>query len=297
MSTALKSLRVDGRLAFVLRAMLYHSLSYVFVGLLASKVLDYQDALSQPVISDFMKPPQGGAVGLGPWLQPLRGLLFGLVLLPFRELLAQRPRGWLTLWSLFLVLGIVGTPAAAPSSLEGLIYSRLPLWYHLFGLPEVAVQTLVFSVLLHRSTLPTRARVLPQGLRQALSAVAGASYAFIGYAAVSIVFAFVLADGFRTEGAQSLRTLGVFAAPFVLNATLVALGRRLGGRPGWQVALLAWSLNTLVLLGYQALVLGEVGWVYVTLAPVLPALIIALVIHFEQRAQPSTSTYARLAGT
>ena len=35
----------------------------------------------------------------------------------------------------------LGTPAAAPSSFEGVVYTRLPWWFHLVGLPEMLVST------------------------------------------------------------------------------------------------------------------------------------------------------------
>lgn len=278
MEPAPKSLRVDPRLAFVLRAALYHSLTYVFFGLLASRLLDYQHALTSPIISDYMKDPLTEGVGFGPWLQPVRGLLFGVVLLPLRQVLSERERGWLILWGLFLVIGILGTPAAAPSSLEGLIYSRLPLWYHLFGLPEIVLQTLAFSVLLHRSTRPHPAPSTTSTKAHLLRALAGASFAFIGFSAVSIVFAFVLADGFRTEGAQSARTLGVFVAPFLINFGVLLAGQRVTFLRRWLVAPSTWALNTLALLLYQALVMGTVGWSYVLLAPVIPSVIVAALV-------------------
>ena len=60
----------------------------------------------------------------------------GLVLLPFRIVLAATRWGWLQLWLLIVGVGIVSTPAAAPSSIEAVIYTRLPLWYHAVGSPR-----------------------------------------------------------------------------------------------------------------------------------------------------------------
>ena len=53
---------------------------------------------------------------------------------------------WLILWGLLVTIGILSTPAAAPSSIEGMVYTRVPMWYHLLGLPEVVLQTLAFSI-------------------------------------------------------------------------------------------------------------------------------------------------------
>ncbi|MEJ2195355.1 MAG: hypothetical protein P8X73_10935 [Ignavibacteriaceae bacterium] len=46
------------------------------------------------------------------------------------------------------MFGILSTPAAAPCSVEGLLYSKLLIWYHLIGLPEILLQTLTFSLVL-----------------------------------------------------------------------------------------------------------------------------------------------------
>ena len=89
------------------------------------------------------------ALFLGPLLQVVRGMVIATVLLPFRSALASKRNGWLHLWLLLIGIGLVSTSAAAPSSLEGIVYTRLPLWYHAIGLPEMLIQTLVFSCLVH----------------------------------------------------------------------------------------------------------------------------------------------------
>jgi hypothetical protein len=49
-------------------------------------------------------------------------------------------------------IGIMGTAGPAPGSLEGIIYTKLTFSEHLIGLPEVMLQTLLFSVLLFKWT-------------------------------------------------------------------------------------------------------------------------------------------------
>ena len=262
---------------FVLRAMLWHTVTYLLAGLVASRLLDYQWAFGQPVIRDYMKDFSSTGVGLGPWLQPVRGLIFGVVLLPFRATLSSQKWGWLSLWGLLVGIGIISTPAASPSSFEGLLYSRLPLWYHLFGLPEVLLQTLAFSMLLHRSLRPHDPHTRPAWQQRSMAAVAGACFAFIGYAVVSIGFAFVVGDGLQTEGALSWQTQGLFIAPLLLLAVLVWLGQA-GTRPfqrWWVVAVVAWASNAVAILAWQALVMQAPGVTYALLAPALPALIAA----------------------
>jgi hypothetical protein len=85
-------------------------------------------------------------VAAGPALQSVRGSIFALALFPFRDQFLDARRGWLRLWGLLIGLGILSTYGPAPGSVEGAIYTRLPLAFHMFGAPEVYVQSLAFAV-------------------------------------------------------------------------------------------------------------------------------------------------------
>ena len=78
-----------------------HFVTYFLAGLVASSLLDYRWAFEQPVIRDYMVPFASTAVFLGPALQVVRGMIFELVLLPFRHSMATR-LGWLWLWALVI---------------------------------------------------------------------------------------------------------------------------------------------------------------------------------------------------
>lgn len=256
-----------GSLRFVVSAAFSHLVTYLLVGLLASRALNYAEILERPVIGDYYLP--FGSVNLvaSTVLQLLRGVMFGVVLLPLRSVLTASRWGWLWLWSVFVVIGIFGTPAAAPSSFEGLLYTRLPWWFHAVGLPEMLLQTLAFSVLVHR-TLRAKAHPPARRTRELIDALAVACIAFLGYTAVSLVFAF--AAGVGLASGSDARVLGQFVAPLVLGFLTVLVARGRWWAP-MHAALYTGSAATLAL--YQALVLGSTGWTYVLLAPVLPVLI------------------------
>jgi hypothetical protein len=258
---------------FVARTTVIHVVTYFLAGLVFSNLLDYRAAFEQPVIRDYMVEYGSTALYIGPIVQVVRGVLFGLVLLPFRRSLDSR-LGWLWLWLLVIVVGVVSTPAAAPSSLEGLVYSQIPLWYHLFGLPEMLMQTLVFSVLVWALVRFPRGilAALPPVAGTIVGAVAAASFAFIGYAIVSVVIALGLGADLADPANLGLRTQGLFIAPFLLNIALVAvLGRRLKWMP---FAAVAYGANAVALVLYQALVLGEPSALYILVAPLVPAAIL-----------------------
>ena len=104
----------------------------------------------------LVPPYPGGVVGrpryplvmAGPLFQPIRGVLFGGLLYVLRDAFFRRRWGWLRLWMVLVGIGILGTPGPTAGSLEGMIYTRIPVWVQLRGLPEVLLQTLAFSWLL-----------------------------------------------------------------------------------------------------------------------------------------------------
>src|SRR5512146_1644086 len=120
-------------LGFALRIMVAHTLTYFIFGIVMSNLFHYGTLFTLPVIRDYMLPINQHSVLIGPFLQPVRGLIMAVGLWPIRGLLLEKKWGWLTLWGLFLTLGILSTPAASPGSIEGMLYTRLPLWYHLIG--------------------------------------------------------------------------------------------------------------------------------------------------------------------
>ena len=92
-----------------------------------------------------MKPVEGFSVAMGPLVQVGRGLLFGIALLLIKDSFIENKYGWLKLWFTTFILGIINTPAPSPLSIEGLVYTKLPLYFHLQIAPEILLQTLLFS--------------------------------------------------------------------------------------------------------------------------------------------------------
>jgi hypothetical protein len=134
--------------ALVVKTIVTHTVTYFVFGVLALFVLDYARLFAETDLRFLMRPISDPMVIAGPLLQPIRGLLFGAMLFMLRETFFATRGGWLRLWLVLVVFGILGAPGPAPGSLEGMIYTKLPLWVHLKGLPEIVLQTLVFSRLL-----------------------------------------------------------------------------------------------------------------------------------------------------
>lgn len=270
-------------LIFAGKVALVHTVTYFVFGLIMSNLFDYGRLFQQEVIRDFMRPIDSSSALLGPLVQPIRGLLLALGLWPIRRTIVENKRGWLILWGLFVIFGILGTPAAAPSSLEGVIYSKLPLWYHLIGLPEILLQTLTFSFIL---VWWERRRYQPgPSLRKSalwadiLKAVMVACFAYMGYAVGSILSAILVKANIDMEAAAAdWKTQMMFVVAFVFNVILILpVSRRWMTRriALWQVFLLFWFVDTGVPSVYQLIFLSPMPLPIAILIGFFPALVIA----------------------
>jgi hypothetical protein len=165
---------------FLARVTSSHLVTYFVAGLLAYSLLDYATFFQSDVLACLMRPLDSKWIAAGPALQVIRGLIFALALYPFRSVFLADRRGWLKLWGLLLGLAIFSTTGAAPGSVEGMIYTKIPFGSHLHGLPEVVLQTLAFSVLLtawHRR--PHRAWTVVMGTLTLLVILMSAAGVFL----------------------------------------------------------------------------------------------------------------------
>ena len=133
----------------VVKTAVTHTVTYFIIGLFALVIFDYAHLYAETSLNLLMRPLNEPMIMAGPLLQPIRGALFGLVFYLLKEVLFGKRNGWLVLWAMLVVIGIVGTFGPTPGSMEGMIYTILPLWLHLIGLPEVVLQALFLSVTLY----------------------------------------------------------------------------------------------------------------------------------------------------
>lgn len=135
-------------ISLTVRTIVVHTVTYFVVGVLALVLLRYDRLYAEPALSGYMRATNDPWVMAGPLFQPIRGVLFASVLYLLREPVFGHRRGWVVMWWMLIVLGVLSTFGPAPSSLEGAVYTRIPLGKQLLGLPEAVVQSLLLSVLL-----------------------------------------------------------------------------------------------------------------------------------------------------
>jgi hypothetical protein len=126
--------------------MVSHTLTYFIMGVLAAHFLNYAAEMARP--ESGMRPFTSPWVMAGPLFQPLRGLVFALVFYPLRECLFGKKYGWLLMGWMLIALGILSTFGAASGSIEGMIYTPVPIRSQLRGWVEVVPQALLLSALL-----------------------------------------------------------------------------------------------------------------------------------------------------
>jgi hypothetical protein len=136
-------------LGLTLKTIVVHTVTYFFMGLIALALLDYRSAFAEPITREYMRQVEEPIVALGPALQFIRGILFAAAFYPLREILFGRRNGWLIMWLLLVALGILSAFGAAPGSVEGLIYTTIPVNLQILGWFEVMTQALLLSLLLH----------------------------------------------------------------------------------------------------------------------------------------------------
>jgi hypothetical protein len=129
-----------------LKTILVHTVTYSFMGILAYHFLNYSEVFARPEMACWMRQTSDPLVMAGPLFQPIRGLIFALAFFPLREVIFGRKNGWLVLWWVLVALGILSTFGAAPGSVEGMVYTIIPLSIETYL--EVVLQALLLSFIL-----------------------------------------------------------------------------------------------------------------------------------------------------
>jgi hypothetical protein len=126
--------------SLTLKTIVAHTLTYFLMGLLASNLLNYRGLFAVPAMACYMRPFDDPLIALAIVAQPVRGIIFALVFYPLREIFFGRKNGWLILWWTLVGLGIFSTFGPATGSVEGLMFTQVPVADQLIGLLEVIPQ-------------------------------------------------------------------------------------------------------------------------------------------------------------
>jgi hypothetical protein len=135
--------------SIAIKTTLVHTVTYFLIGLLSFLFLDYSARYADPAVAIALRQTDHPLVTAGPLFQVLRGFLFGIAFYTLRDVIFPKRRGWLTLWLVLLIVGIFSPFSSAPGSIEGIVYSTLPMWFHIMSLPELIIQSFLLASLTH----------------------------------------------------------------------------------------------------------------------------------------------------
>ena len=129
----------------IIKTVVTHTVTYFIMGVLAFVLFDYPRLYAETSFKYIMRQTTEPIVMAGPLFQPIRGLIFGIAFFLLRRSLFEPEKGWLRMWAVLVCLSILGTFGPSPGSVEGMIYTTLPIRLHLIGSPEVIFQAFLLS--------------------------------------------------------------------------------------------------------------------------------------------------------
>ena len=133
----------------VLKTIVVHTVTYFLMGILAFFLFDYSAQYAETSLRLLMRQTTEPMVMAGPLFQPIRGFLFGIAFYLLREVFFGKKNGWLIMWVVLVIIGILSPFGPAPGSIEGMIFTVLPLSSHLMGQVEIYLQSFLLAVVVY----------------------------------------------------------------------------------------------------------------------------------------------------
>ena len=128
----------------VVKTAAVHTVTYFVIGFIAYSLFKYKSTIMADSTYGMRKATHPLVIG-GVLFQPIRGFLFGVVFYLLKDSLFLQINGWLVIWVMLVVVGIISTFAPTPSSIEGFIYTKTTFGKSWFGLIEILAQSSLFS--------------------------------------------------------------------------------------------------------------------------------------------------------
>ncbi len=135
-------------LSILYRTIITHTVTYFAMGVIAAILLGYTTRMIRPDVAPIIRNITDPILIASPLFQPFRAALLAIVFYLLRDVLFSNRKGWLIMWCMLVVLGILTPFSASWGGIEGMIFFKFPLWDHIVGWPEVFSQTLLLSVIL-----------------------------------------------------------------------------------------------------------------------------------------------------
>jgi hypothetical protein len=135
-----------GLLEIIIKTVIVHTVSYMLMGLWASTYMNYKEAYAVPYMVCWMRQFGDPLLTAGPLFQPLRGIVFALAFYPLRDTLFGNKYGWAIIFWLLVAIGILSPFGPPPGSIEGMVYTVIPLTEQVSGYLEIVPQAFLLAV-------------------------------------------------------------------------------------------------------------------------------------------------------
>jgi len=135
--------------SILIKTAVTHTVTYFIAGVLAFTIFDYPHLFAQTELRYIMRPTSHPLVRLGLLFQPLRGVIFGIAFVILRDSFFANSNGWLLMWIVLICLSVLSSFGPTTTSVEGMLFTRLPFRIHLIGLPEVLLQSFLLSFVVY----------------------------------------------------------------------------------------------------------------------------------------------------
>ncbi|MDZ7672152.1 MAG: hypothetical protein U5K53_04875 [Halanaerobiales bacterium] len=132
---------------YLFRFAVVHTLIYIITGVIFQNYLNYDPQFTSSVLYNNFREVDSFIIRFAPIFQLMRGIFIGLIIYPVYGGIVKSQYSWLKLFALLWGLTLIGSVAATPGSIEGFIYTKIPVIEHLVGLPEVTLQAFLFSII------------------------------------------------------------------------------------------------------------------------------------------------------
>ncbi|MBS3810371.1 MAG: hypothetical protein KGY44_00720 [Halanaerobiales bacterium] len=132
---------------FLFRFSIVHVIIYLFIAIIFNNYLSYNREFISSVLYDNFRNLDATIIRFAPLLQFGRGIFLALIIYPLYNCIIKPRYGWLRLFALLWGLSLIGSVAATPGSIEGFIYTDIPVIEHLLALPEVTLEVFLFSII------------------------------------------------------------------------------------------------------------------------------------------------------
>ena len=145
---------ISQNIGFFFKVVITHAVTYILCGMFFYKVNNYKEELidkNKGLNGAKWRSPSDKVYQLIPILQLLRGALLGIVLVIIKNAVYDVSFGFLKLFVVLFVTGLINVYQPAPDSIEGYIYIEpekgLTAKDIIGGNVEIATQIMLFSII------------------------------------------------------------------------------------------------------------------------------------------------------